>query len=43
MDTQHNQTPWLMDNPSDQLDPYTSPKDYQIFYAFYKASQNTKP
>ena len=31
-----------MDNPSSQSDPYTPPNDYQIFYAFYKSSQQTK-
>ena len=32
-----------MDNPSSQLDPYTPPNNYQIFYTSYKPSQQTKP
>ena len=37
------QFPCLMDSPSSQLDPYTPPNNYQIFYASYKPSQQTKP
>ena len=28
-----------MDNPSSQLDSYTPPNDYQIFYVSYKSIQ----
>ena len=29
--------------PSSQLDSYTPPNDYQIFYASYKPSQQIQP
>ena len=42
-DTNISQCPCLMDGPSSQLDPYTPPKDYQIFNASSKPFQQTKP
>ena len=32
-----------MDGPSNQLDLYTSPNNYQFFYASYISTQHTKP
>jgi hypothetical protein len=32
-----------MNGPSIQLDPYTPTKNYQTFYATYKASRQIKP
>ena len=42
-DTNISQCPCLMGGPSSQLDTYTPPDDYQIFYASYKPSQQTNP
>ena len=33
----------MFDGTSNHLDPYTPPNDYQISYASYKPSQQTKP
>ena len=41
-DTNISQCPCLMDSPSSQLDFYTLPNDYQIFYTPYESSQQTK-
>ena len=41
-DTNMSQSPCLMDDPSSQLDPYTPPNDYHIFYIVYIPSQQTK-
>ena len=42
-DTNLSQSPYVIDSPSSQLDPYTPPNSYQNFYASYKISQHTKP
>ena len=42
-DNNQSQSPYLMEGPSNQLDPYTPPNDYQIFCASYKPPNKTNP
>ena len=42
-DTNISQSPCLMNGASSLLDPYTPPKDYQIFNTSSKSFQQTKP